>query len=279
MTQPSSAREFKAGRFSNLDQSAEASEYVRYLEWAGARLRTLSRARYGSLNLRPGDKVLDVGCGLGDDARELATLVVPDGAVVGIDASAAMVAEATRRCEGLDLAVQFSVGDAQELEFADGSFGGCWCERVLQHLTDPARAVAQMVRVLKPGGRMVVFEPDHATLVLDAADRATTRAMVTALADSIRSSWVGRSLYGLFRADGLEEVTITPTPIVSHSLSDTNGLLRLDAVAAAAVQRGSVSEAAASRWFEDLRQREASGRFFGCLLCFVAVGQKPGRAG
>jgi ubiquinone/menaquinone biosynthesis C-methylase UbiE len=276
MSEFSSDRGFKPGHFSDLNQTAEASEYVAYLEQTGARLRTLSRARYALLNLRPGDQVLDVGCGLGDDAREMAALVVPGGKVVAIDSSAAMVAQARARSEAQSLAVEFAVGDAHELEFADGCFAACWSERVLQHLADPARAVSQMVRVIKPGGRVVVFEPDHSTLVLDAADHATTRAMVAALADSIRSSWIGRSLYGLFRANGLEEVTIMPTPIVSHSLSDTNTLLRLDATAKAAAQRGLISEAGAAQWFEDLRERERSGRFFGCLLCFVATGQKAG---
>jgi ubiquinone/menaquinone biosynthesis C-methylase UbiE len=266
---------FKPGRFSDLNQTDEASEYVTYLEQTGTRLRALSRARYELLKLRPGDRVLDVGCGLGDNARELATLVAPAGKVFGIDASAAMVTQARMRSKDQDLAIEFAAGDAHELEFADGSFAACWSERVLQHLSDPARAVSQMMRVIKPGGRVVAFEPDHSTLVLDATDRATTRAMVLALADSIRSSWVGRSLYGLFRANGLDDVKIVPTPIISHSLSDTNALLRLDATARAAVQRGTIAEAAAAQWFEDLRARERAGRFFGCLLCFAAVGQKP----
>ncbi len=270
----SSDRDFKAGRFSDLDAAGETSEYVAYLEQTGARLRELSRARYAWLNLRPGDRVLDVGCGLGDNARELAALVAPHGKVVGIDASAAMIEQARRRSEGLGLRVEFAVGDAHALEFADGSFAACWSERVLQHLADPARAIGQMVRVLKPGGWLVTFEPDHATLVIDAADRTTTRALVAALADGIRSSWIGRSLFGLFRANGLEDVKIIPTPIVSHSWTDTNALLRLDAIAKTAVQRGLISEEAVLRWLDDVKQRQASGRFFGCLLCFAAVGRK-----
>ncbi len=266
---------FKPGRFSDLDAANEKAEYVAYLEQTGARLRELSRARYGLLNLSPGDQVIDVGCGLGDDARELAALVAPQGKVIAIDSSAEMVAQARGRSDGLGPGVEFAVGNAHELEFADASFAACWSERVLQHLADPARAITQMVRVIKPGGRLVAFEPDHATLVIDAADRTTTRAMVLALADNIRSSWIGRSLFGLFKANGLDDVRIIPTPIMSHSLSDTNALLRLDATAKAAVERGVIGEQAASQWFADLKRRQSSGCFFGCLLCFAAVGRKP----
>ena len=140
---------FKAGHFSDLDATGEKSEYVAYLEETGARLRELSRARYGLLNLSPGDQVLDVGCGLGDDARELAALVAPQGKVIAIDSSAEMIAQARRRSQGLEPAVEFAVGDAHELKFADASFAACWSERVLEHLADPARAIAQMVRVIK----------------------------------------------------------------------------------------------------------------------------------
>jgi ubiquinone/menaquinone biosynthesis C-methylase UbiE len=271
----SSAGSFKAGRFSNLDATDEASEYIKYLEGAGTRLRALSRARYGLLNLRPGDRVLDVGCGLGDDARELAAMVAPGGRVIAVDASAAMVAQARKRSEGLGLAVEFAVGDAHELEFADASFAACWSERVLQHLADPGRAIAQMARVTRPGGWVVVFEPDHSTLVIDATDRATTAAVVRTLADSIRSSWIGRALFGLFKASGFEDIKIIPTPIVSHSWPDTNALLQLDAALKAAVERGVISAQAAAQWLADLEHRHAAGCFFGCLLCFAAVGRKP----
>ena len=266
---------FKAGRFSDLDAARENPEYVTYLEQAGSRLSQLSRSRYELLNLSPGDHVIDVGCGLGDATRDLAALVAPGGRAFAIDSSAEMIAHARRRSIALGGAVEFAVGDVHQLQFPDGTFAACWSERVLQHLADPARAVSQMARVTKPGGRVVVFEPDHSTLVVDAADRATTRAIILALADDIRSSWVGRSLFGLFKTSGLEEVRIIPTPITSYSLSDTNALLRLDAIAKGAVERGIIPEQAASAWFADLKEREQAGCFFGCLLCFTAVGQKP----
>ncbi len=274
MAKSSHAR-FDPGSFSDLDAITEAAEYVGYLEHTGARLRELSRARYELLNLHPGDHVLDVGCGLGGDARELALLVAPRGSVAAIDSSAAMIAQARKRSRKFGKAVKFSIGDAHELEFADDSFAACWSERVLQHLSDPAHAIAEMVRVIKPGGRVVLFEPDHSTLVIDAADRATTSSIVSTLAGSIRASWIGRALFGLLKTNGLRDVMIIPTPLLSHSLANTNELLRLDATAKAAVERGLITAKSARQWFADLRKRESAGRFFGCLLCFTAVGQKP----
>lgn len=271
----SSYGRFDPGGFSDLNMINEVSNYVSYLEHTGARLRELSRARYELLNVHSGDLVLDVGCGLGEDTRELASLVAPRGKVIAIDSSVAMVAQARKRSRKFGRAIKFSVGDAHDLEFADASFAACWSERVLQHLSDPARAIGEMVRVIKPGGRVLLFEPDHSTLVIDAADRATTRNIVMTLADSIRSSWIGRALFSLLKDNGLQDVVIIPTPLLSNSLSNTNDLLRLDATAKAAVERGLITGNAATKWFADLRQRQAAGRFFGCLLCFTAVARKP----
>ena len=271
----SSQNGFDPGAFSNLNAINEAVEYVNYLEHTTARLRELSRARYELLNLGPGDVVLDVGCGLGEDTRELASLVAPRGRVIGIDSSATMVAQARKRSQKFGRAVKFSVGDARELKFADASFAACWSERMLQHLSDPARAIAEMVRVIKPGGTIVLFEPDHSTLVIDAADRATTRSIALTLADSIRSSWIGSALFGLLKANGLKDVMIIPTPLLSNNLPNANDLLRLDVAAKIAVAKGLVTTDAVTKWFADLRRREAAGRFFGCLLCFTAVAGKP----
>ena len=107
------------------------------------------------------------------------------------------------------------MGDAHRLNFPDGTFDGCRAARVLQHLADPARAVTEMARVTRSGGRIVVGEPDWETLVLDAPDRALTRKILHFFCDSvIQQGWIGRQLPGLFKRVGLVEVAVEPQTLV-----------------------------------------------------------------
>lgn len=105
------------------------------------------------LAIEPASNVLDVGCGTGNYTRHLAA-AAPEGLVVGIDASEAMVASASRRAGGSNLA--YLRGDAGALPFRDGQFDAVCCVGVLHMLERPLAALAEMVRVLAPGGRLVV---------------------------------------------------------------------------------------------------------------------------
>ena len=97
------------GGFSRVDQTNDPSYYLRYLDTTTALefMQKLKQQTYQEMGARPGARLLDVGCGAGDDVRALAQIVGPDGWVAGIDNSEQMVTEARKRTEGLDLPVEF----------------------------------------------------------------------------------------------------------------------------------------------------------------------------
>ena len=110
------------------------------------------------LAIPAGARVLDVGCGLGGPSRHLATLF--DGTVTGIDLSAPFIDVATlltRRC-GLDGRVTHQVGDATALPFADASFDIAWTQHVAMNIADRAGLYAGIHRVLRPGGRLALYD-------------------------------------------------------------------------------------------------------------------------
>jgi len=122
------------------------------------RARAVDRARVG-----PGSRVLDVATGTGDLALELARRVAPDGEVVGSDFSEGMLARARAKAGAVDVValaaeLRFEWGDGLELPYADNEFDAATNGFGLRNFPDRARGLAEMVRVVRPGGMVVVLE-------------------------------------------------------------------------------------------------------------------------
>jgi ubiquinone/menaquinone biosynthesis C-methylase UbiE len=138
--------------------------YQRFLRPTGARLlmgltgpdtAEEHRMALEMLSIAPGDRVLDVGCGPGNFARDFAAASGGDGLVVGIDASASMLEAAVR--ETGDANVAYVRGDASALPFRDASFDAVCCFAALYLIEEPLRALAEIVRVLAPDGRVALL--------------------------------------------------------------------------------------------------------------------------
>jgi len=112
------------------------------------------RMALSMLSIDPGDRVLDVACGPGNFSRDFAR-VAGEGLVVGIDASASMLEVAVRETEGDNVA--YIRGDAGALPFRAGSFDAVCCFAALYLIEEPTRALAEIVRVLAPGGRVALL--------------------------------------------------------------------------------------------------------------------------
>lgn len=135
------------------------------------RWRTVANsAAYVIPHLRPGVRLLDVGCGPGTITADFARRVAP-GVVIGIDASAAVIAEARRDHPG----VSFAVGDGYRIEFPDASFDIVHAHQVLQHLAHPVEALKEMRRVLRPGGIVAVRDADYGSFTWHPGDDRLVR--------------------------------------------------------------------------------------------------------
>lgn len=227
---------------------------------------------FGLLELSEGDYVLDVGCGTGDDARELARLV-KGVSVLGLDASETQISEALRRMLGMPRPVDFRIGDAHRLDFEDETFDACRADKVFHHLDDPRKALTELIRVARPGGRIAVTDADYETLIVDLPDRVLTRRILNAFCDSLPCGWVGRQLPALFRESGLASVRVFPYTAMVTTYDEE--VLRLREKAEAAGAAGVISAAAAARWVASLEAAQRAGRFFCALAVFTVAGRKP----
>jgi ubiquinone/menaquinone biosynthesis C-methylase UbiE len=257
--------------FAAVDAARDPQSFVRYLlRLEGERGATLrQQLSYELLEIRAGQCLLDVGCGLGDDVRVLARLVGESGAVTGLDNSERTLEVARARSEGAGFPGTFVHGDMHHMPFAEATFDGCRAERVLVHSAQPAQVVAEMQRVTRPGGRVVITEPDLDTLVFHATQQATVRKLTHWHSDRVRSGTVGRRLPELFRESGLVDVRIFPT--VAESMELTNYPRTL---VAHAERAGMLTTDEARDVLEDWERRGASGTYLEFGVFFTVVGSR-----
>lgn len=176
--------------------------------------------------------VVDVGCGVGDDARAIGA--------IGLDPSVTMLTEARRR-RGV-----FVRGAVHDLPFGSGSLDGVRTDRVLQHVVDPDRALLELARVLRPGGLAVVAEPDQATLTIDGCDPELTPAIVRFRATvGIRNGFLAGELHRRLRDLGFQDVEREAHTI---EIRDPARALGLPSWPARLVERGEWTAAEARRF-------------------------------
>jgi ubiquinone/menaquinone biosynthesis C-methylase UbiE len=260
--------------FTTVDRTADPDFYVRFLDAGNALpdIRTAKALMLERLRLRCGDRVLDAGCGTGADVVELAGLVGPAGRVVGVDISDVMIATATRRAAGLGVAADFEVGDAQQLRFDDGTFDACRCERLLMHVPDARQALAELVRVVRPGGRIVVFDFDWDTVVVDSHHRDLTARILRSFSAGLRHDWVGRQLRRWLAESGVVELDVVPHPVVIDrpfaELLWGGHLTRVQ-------QAGTLTADEVATWWNDLSRADEERLFLAGLTAFIVAGTKP----
>ena len=262
-------------QFTTVDRAPDSAWFIDFMDRANAlpgyaNVRATLAAGLGELR---GARLLDVGCGTGDDAIELARAVGPQGHVVGTDVSEAMVAEAQSRAAGTGLPVEFRRGDLAGLSDPDDTYDGVRAKLVLMHCADVQAAAWEMVRVLRPGGRLSVFDYDFETTIVDHPDAAVTRDISRCCSDGHRNNWSGRQLRRRFLDIGLRDVTVTPHTIVMplrFFRMSVGGRL------AAAQSEGALALSAEQleTWWQWLEEADARGRFFAALTGFALSGTK-----
>lgn len=252
--------------FKDVD-AANAGALIAYLDAIAERSSDGKRNSFKSQRLQTGMSVLDAGCGTGDDVRAIAEIVGAAGAVVGVDSSSAMIAEATSR--GVPPNARFVQARVEVLPFPSESFDACRAERLFQHVTDPDAAAAELKRVMRPGGTVLAFDPDWETIVIRGGDIRTTQRILRAFRTHIANPKAGRLLEEAFRRASFRSVVSSRTYFQADFERAYD--LVLGSALDCALRDGVVAKEEARAWISSLMEAESRADFFFAVVSVATL--------
>ncbi len=197
--------------------TASTLKYLREHWWDESFARFLVEV----LQPRPGCRILDVGCGPATAGLSLAAQGIEDVPIVGVDVAREKVAVASSRPAG-PLRLAFAAGDAAALPFACASFDSTFCVAVLQHANAASEPVHEFARVTRPGGRILVVEPDNSARYWFSSVESGMRAFevgsrfynaVALSRGDTRDPAVGPKLPQIFAQHGIEPLSVRMFPV------------------------------------------------------------------
>jgi arsenite methyltransferase len=228
------------------------------------------------LAARPGEVGLDLGCGAGHLACELARDVAPGGRIIAIDKSSDSVEASKGRVlkEGLSDAITVKIGDATDLEFPSETFDFVVAVQVYSFVPNVSRAIQEAARVLRKGGRLLVLESDWDMCIWNSKDPVLTRRIISARAENqFAHPYLPRELGKHFHAANLKVSDVQSFSIIETSYDPNGyGTSVIGITRDSALKQGvAASDVEASE--KDLRSRTAEGEWFFCLnrFAFTAI--------
>ena len=221
--------------------------------------------------------VLDLGCGTGVAARAIARRPGFSGQVTGIDRSPHLIGAAVRLAheDGVDAKVDFRAGDSHSLELRDAEFDAVVAHTLFSHLDDPRSVLMEIVRVLKAGGKVGIFDGDYASLTFANDDpvvgKATDETIINAIVTNPR---VMRQMPQLLREAGLQLVASFAYVVADVGRADfwdtaIKSFIKLLPKARA------MTESQAAEWAGAMFRRSDEGTFLGACNYYAYVAAKP----
>jgi SAM-dependent methyltransferase len=190
--------------------------------------------------------------------------------VLGVDPTPAFVARATAIANEAGIAnARFEVGDGRDLRFPDGGFNRAVAVTVLSHLPGREQVLAELARVVRPGGLILVMDGDYASNQIEHPDRATTDRIVAARrASAVDDPFLCRRLVPMVANAGLEiEAVRGHVHIEAGHLDEGTSFMWQWALFALrrALAAGAVTETEGAAWTDALREMNAAGTMYGSV--------------
>jgi ubiquinone/menaquinone biosynthesis C-methylase UbiE len=234
------------------------------------------RARFlDVLELRPSERVLDVGSGPGLLLASIADQVGSEGRAVGVDISAPLLSIAQEPCADRPW-VTLCRADARHLPFADGRFDVGVSTQVLEYVADVDTAVSELSRVVRPGGRIAILDTDWDSIVWHGPDSARMNRVLQAWEAHAAHPRLPRTLAPRLRRAGLRVEEQRVMPLLNAEFEhDSYSNRAIDVIASFVAAGGAISRDDAETWAQELRDAGAGGEYFFSLNRYLFLASKP----
>lgn len=227
------------------------------------------------LDIRPGEALCSIGCGPGFEPAALANATGENGRVHAIDHNAGMLAETERRC-GDRPHVTVAQNDATALAVADETFDAATAVHVYAYVNALETAVAELCRVLRPGGRAVVCDADFDSFVWRSIDNDRTERVLSAWHDHRPRPHLGSRLASHLTDAGLTVEEVRPYTICNRRFDSETFVYHLaQFIASFVANSDAIGIEEARRWCDDLRRTEEKGRTFFSYTDYCYIIHKP----
>jgi ubiquinone/menaquinone biosynthesis C-methylase UbiE len=257
-----------------LNEVADIRPILTILDTLPEGFRHARRTMLGHLGLGATSEILEAGSGPGTALPDLLQWVGPDGRIVGIDPTRALVMQAQERArEARARQASYDVGDIRQIDRPANTFDAAFCDKILVHVAPISQAIGELVRVTRPGGRVGTVEWFSQGMVI-AADYALTRQVLDGSAPTgALNPMAPLELEHHLSEAGLEH--IEAGSVIAESGRYLPSLkIMLQRRVQQAVDLGAISMAAGAGWLQELESREARGRFYWAALVRWAAGSK-----
>jgi arsenite methyltransferase len=228
-----------------------------------------------ALALKRGERVLDVGSGPGLLACAMASAVGHEGGVCGIDISEDMLAMSRKRCADQPWTA-FQRADASQLPYPDHAFDAAVSTQVYEYVADVPAALAELHRVIRPGGRVLILDTDYGSLVIHSENALRMERVLTAWDEHFMHGGLPRVLSRQLRDAGFTIRQRDVIPMFNPEYQEnTYGKHLLDLMASFAVGRQSVSREEVEGWLAEFAELGRRGMFFFSLNRYLFVADRP----
>jgi SAM-dependent methyltransferase len=229
---------------------------------------------FQKIDARSGNTILDIGCGIGHDAGILAYQVGLKGTIYGVDIDRTVVEAASKIYNVPN--IYFIHGDCQALpHHLYDKFDKCTADKVLQYIDDPDKALAEIFKILRPGGHIICHEPVWNTLAMRCNDPSTSDKIIcSANQQGIKNKNIPLEMPKLLKLSGFSDIEIDVNAHVFTEFKKADTVFGFWRMAYGAAQKEVVTICEATKWLADQIIKDQDGEFLAYMMYLVYKAKK-----